>query len=88
MTIELEYLLINSNKEENEANWEYLNLNNTIEAETETTIERGLVTDIMTPLDTASIALQDGRSNVQSRLSKQITASASLLLNKGKRPKA
>jgi len=36
MTIELEYLLINNNKDEKEANWEYLNLNNATEAETET----------------------------------------------------
>jgi len=57
MTIELEYLLINSNKEEKEANWEYLNLNNAIEAETETTIKRGLVIGIITPLDITSIAL-------------------------------
>ena len=39
MTIELEYLLINSNKDKKEANQEYLNLNNAIEVETETTIE-------------------------------------------------
>jgi len=55
--MELEYLLINSNKEEKGINWEYLNLNNAIEVETETTIKRGLVTGIMTLLDTASIAL-------------------------------
>jgi len=55
--MESEYLLINSNKGENEANWEHLNLNNAIEAETETTIERGLVMGIITPLDTISIAL-------------------------------
>ena len=55
--MELEYLLINSNKEENKANQEHLHLSNTIEAETETTIERGLVTGIITLLDTASIAL-------------------------------
>jgi len=55
--MELEYLLISSNKKENKANWEYLYLNNVIEAETKTTIERGLVIGIITPLDTASIAL-------------------------------
>ena len=55
--MELEYLLINSNKEEKEANQECLNLNNAIEVETKTTIERGLVTGIITPLDTESIAL-------------------------------
>jgi len=55
--MELEYLLINSNKEEKGTNWEYLNLNNAIEAETKTTIERGLATGIITPLDTASITL-------------------------------
>jgi len=55
--IELEYLLISSDKEENKANWEYLYLSNAIEEETETTIERGLVIGIITPLDTASIAL-------------------------------
>ena len=57
MIIELEYLLINSNKEEQEANQEHLNLNNVIEAETETTIEYGLVTGIIILLDTTSIAL-------------------------------
>jgi len=60
----LEYLLINSNKEEKGTNWEYLSLNNAIEVETKTTIERGLVAGIITPLDTASIALQNGRSNI------------------------
>jgi len=55
--MELEYLLINSDEEEKEANWGRLNLNNIIEVETETTIERGSVTDIITPLDTASITL-------------------------------
>jgi len=55
--MELEYLLINSNKEENEANWERLYLSNAIEVETKTTIERGLVMGIITPLDTASITL-------------------------------
>ena len=55
--MELEYLLINSDEEEKEANQEYLNLNNVIEAETETTIKRGLVMGIITPLDTISIAL-------------------------------
>ena len=55
--MELEYLLINSNEEEKEANQEHLNLNNVIEAETETTIERGLVMGIIILLDTASIAL-------------------------------
>ena len=58
------------------------------EVETKTIIERGLVTNIITPLDIISIALQDNRSNIQKKLSKQITASASLLLNKGKRPQA
>ena len=57
MTIELEYLLINSNKEENKANQEHLYLNNTTEVETETTIERGLVTGIVILLNIASIAL-------------------------------
>jgi len=55
--MELEYLLINSNKNKKEANWEHLNLNNVIEVETETTIKRGLVMGIITPLDTISIAL-------------------------------
>ena len=55
--MELEYLLINSNKEEKGTNQEYLNLNNTTKAETKTTTERGLVTGIITPLDTISIAL-------------------------------
>jgi len=34
--MELEYLLINSNKDKKEANWEYLNLNNVTEVETKT----------------------------------------------------
>jgi len=55
--MELEYLLINSNKEEKEANWEHLYLSNAIEVETETIIKRGLVTSIIILLDTASIAL-------------------------------
>ena len=55
--MELEYLLINSNKKEKEANQKHLNLNNAIEVETKTMIEQGLVTGIITPLDTASIAL-------------------------------
>jgi len=55
--MKLEYLLIISDKGEKEANWEYLNLNNITEAETETTIERGSVMGIITPLDTISIAL-------------------------------
>ena len=55
--MELEYLLINSNKEEKEANQGHPNLNNAIEAETKTTIKRGLVTGIIIPLDMASIAL-------------------------------
>jgi len=37
--MELKYLLINSNKDEKEANWERLNLNNVIEVETKTSIE-------------------------------------------------
>jgi len=55
--MELEYLLISSNKEEKGTNWEYLNLKDVIEVETKTTIERSLVIGIITPLDTASIAL-------------------------------
>jgi len=55
--MELEYLLINSNKDKKEANWEHLNLNNIIKAETETTTERGSVMGIITPLDIISIAL-------------------------------
>ena len=55
--MELEYLLINSNKKSKETNQEYLNLNNVIKVETKTTIERGLVTGIIIPLDIASIAL-------------------------------
>jgi len=55
--MELEYLLINSNKDEKEANWEHLNLNDATEAETKTTTKRGSVTDIATPLDMISIAL-------------------------------
>jgi len=63
MIMELEYLLINSNKKEKEANWKHLNLSNAIEAEIETSIEQGLITGIITPWDIISIALQDGRSN-------------------------
>ena len=55
--MELKYLLINSNKKEKEANQGHLNLNNVTEAETKTTIERGLVTGIIILLDTASITL-------------------------------
>jgi len=55
--MELEYLLINSNKNSKGTNWGYLKLNNVIEVETKTTTEQGLVTGIITPLDTASIAL-------------------------------
>jgi len=57
MKIELEYLLINSDKEVIGTNWEYLNLNNAIEVETETTIKRGLAMGIITPLNTVSITL-------------------------------
>jgi len=55
--MELEYLLINSVKEEKEANWGCLNLNNVIEVETKTFIKRGLVTGIITLLNTVSITL-------------------------------
>jgi len=55
--MELEYLLINSNKDSKGTNWGYLNLNNAIEVETKTAIEQDLVIGIITPLDTASIAL-------------------------------
>jgi len=55
--MELEYLLINSDKNKKEANWEHLNLNNVIEAETKTITKQGSVTDVITPLDTISIAL-------------------------------
>jgi hypothetical protein len=88
LTMEAEYSLINSDEEEQGTNWGYPNLDNATEAETETTTERGSVTGIMTPLDTESIASRDGRSNIQRRLSKQTTASASSPLDKGKRPKA
>ena len=57
MIMELEYLLINSNKEEKQANQEHLNLNNVIEVETKISIERGLITGIITPLDITSITL-------------------------------
>ena len=88
MIIELEYLLINSNKDKKEASQEHSNLNNAIEAETKTITKQGLVTDVVTPLNTISIVSQDDRSNIQKKLSKQTTTSASLLLNKGKRPQA
>jgi len=63
--MELEYLLINSNnKAIKAAYWEYINLGEVkTEAETKTTTERGSVNGIITPLDTESITLQDGRSN-------------------------
>jgi len=35
-----------------------------LEAETKTAIKQGLVTGIITPLDTASTTLQDGRSSI------------------------
>jgi len=37
--MELEYLLINSAKEEKGTNWGYLNFNNVIEVETKTAIK-------------------------------------------------
>jgi len=37
--MELEYLLINSNKDNKGTNWGYLNLNNVIEVETKTATE-------------------------------------------------
>ena len=55
--MESEYLLINSDEDSKGTNWGYLNLNNVIEVETETAIEQGLVTGIITPLDMVSIAL-------------------------------
>jgi len=57
MIIESKYLLISSNEKNKGINWGYLNLNNIIEVETETTTKRGLVTGIITPLDMVSIAL-------------------------------
>ena len=57
MIIELEYLLINNNEEEKEANQKHLYLSNATKVETKTTIERGLVIGIIIPLDIASIAL-------------------------------
>ena len=57
MIMELEYLLIISDKDEKEANQEYLNLNNVIEVETKTITERGSVIDVITLLDIISIAL-------------------------------
>jgi len=71
------------------AYWEHADLGEVeTEAETETTTERGSVTGIMTPLDTISIASRDDRSNVQKKLGKQTTVSASSSLDKGKRPQA
>ena len=55
--MELEYLLIISNKDKKEANQKHLNLNNIIEVETETTIEYRLVMGIITLLDIISITL-------------------------------
>jgi len=57
MIIELKYLLIISDKDKKEANWEHLNLNNVIEAETKTITKQGLVTDVITLLDIISITL-------------------------------
>jgi len=56
--MELEYLLINSDKDSKGTNWGYPNLNNAIiEVETGTAIEQGLVTGIITLLDTVFITL-------------------------------
>ena len=55
--MELEYLLINSDEDSKGTNQGYLNLDNVIEVKTETAIEQGLVTGIITPLNTVSIAL-------------------------------
>jgi len=55
--MESEYLLINSDKDSKGTNWGYPNLNNATEVETKTATEQGSVTGIITPLDTASIAL-------------------------------
>ena len=55
--MELEYLLIISNEDKKEANQEHLNLNDVIEVETKTITKQGLITDVITPLDTISIAL-------------------------------
>ena len=55
--MELEYLLINSNKKKKVANQEYINLKYVIKLETKTTIERDLVTGIIIPLNIASITL-------------------------------
>ena len=55
--MELEYLLINSDKKEKGTNQEYLNLNNAIKVETKTTTKRGLVIGIIILLDIVSIAL-------------------------------
>ena len=38
-------------------NWGYIELRNALEVETKTTIEWGSVIDVITPLDTMSIAL-------------------------------
>jgi len=45
MIIESEYLLITSDKDKKEANWEHLNLNDVIEVETKTITKQGLVTN-------------------------------------------
>ena len=56
--MELEYLLINSDKDTKGTNQGYLNLNNVIiKVEIKTVIEQGSVTGIITPLDIVSIAL-------------------------------
>jgi len=55
--MELEYLLINGNKEEEGTNYRYLNLSNAIKVKTKTTIEQGLVAGIIILLDMVSIAL-------------------------------
>ena len=54
--IELKYLLINSDKKKI-ANKGRVNLKYVIEVESKTAIEQGLVTGVITPLDTAFIAL-------------------------------
>ena len=55
--MELEYLLINSDEDSKGTNQGYPNLNSITKVETKTAIEQGSVMGIITPLDTASIAL-------------------------------
>ena len=58
-----------------------------LKVETKTAINSIMVAGIKTPLDTASITLQNKRESIYNKLNKQ-EASTILSFNKGKRPQA